>query len=204
MSRNRIEKMHERSLNPPDVSSIADLAISANEAAAVMGVHWTRPKKMASAGLLMFKTLQPAWSKNSTRAPAVYSLHDCESDYQTYLQLMREKDSSRRRPRAHLEDRDEILRRLAQATAILYDDACGAGEASEILRVTPCLILRYAEEGVLRSRKPVDSVRGHEAVEGRWWILSRESVMRRLRQVVAEEVAGKKRGRKKFIDPLDR
>ena len=203
MSQHRHKAMHRRTYTPPDASSLPDLALSANEAAAIMGVHWTRPRKMADQGLLMCKALRPAWSPNSERSTRIYSLHDCESDYRNYLALRQARDSSLRRPRTNLDDREEMLRRLATVEPILFKDACGTGEASEILRVTPCLILRYAEEGVLRGRKPMDNLRGTEDSTARWWLLSTSSVVARRDHVIAEEVADKKRGLRKFIDPLD-
>ena len=203
MSQHRHKEMHGRSLVTPDAGSLPDLALSANEAAAIMGVHWTRPKKMAREGLLMSKGLKPAWGKSGVREPRIYSLHDCESDYRNYLALRQHRDSSLRRPRAHLDQRDEMLRRLATVPPILFSDACGSGEAAEILRITPCLVLRYAEEGVLLGRKPVDKLRGAEDSAGRWWLLSEASVKARRNQVVVDEANDKKRGIRKFYDPLD-
>lgn len=203
MVQHRHKAMHGRTYTPPDAGSLPDLALSANEAAAVMGVHWTRPRKMADAGLLMCKALRPAFNPDSERSTRIYSLHDCESDYRNYLALRQNRDPSIRRPRAHLDNREEMLRRLAEVEPILFKDACGSGEAAEILRVTPCLVLRYAEDGVLRARKPIDDLRGHGDSTGRWWIFSASSVRARRDQVIAEEAADKKRGLRKFIDPLD-
>jgi hypothetical protein len=59
-------------------------------------------------GLLMGKPLRAIWSDEQTRTFLIYSLADCERNYQQYRKLRAAKDSSLRRPRAYINLRAPI------------------------------------------------------------------------------------------------
>jgi len=168
-----------------------DEAIGAWEAAAIMGVHWSRPKKMADAGTIPSRVMcgQPG------REFAVYSREDCERDYRDYIA----KRTVSRRPRTALADRPAALRMLAAKgrPKIAFGDAIGAYEAAKILGVFWTLVPRLAKEGKIVGRV-LQSGRGQTS---RLWIFSRQSCAAWEAEVSKLEQAGKMRGRpRSFVD----
>lgn len=183
----------------PRHKKLVDLALSTGEAAAVLGVHYTRVAKMAAKGQLRRKVLAGGWGGANKKSPAVYSLADCEDNYAEYLQLRSNDDPWLRRPRTRLDERPAMLEKLRHVPQIAFDDACGTGEAAELLRIEPPVVLVYCESGALIARKPVDEARGPADRQSRWWILSRQSVEDRRQSVMQRELDGSKPGRRKFF-----
>lgn len=176
--------------------NLPDLAIGSYEAACVMGVHWTRPHRMTAQGKLLAKALAASWTDEQERLTHVYSLHDCEDDYQHYLETLNLDGDAPHRPRGYLHLRDDMLRRLAAAKpAILFDDAIGTGDAAALLGVTATAIQKMVEQGKLHPRRPHNG-RNHASKSH---IFSRAECMADRRRVASLERAGKKPGRKRRV-----
>jgi len=156
------------------MTKLPDLALGSYEAAAVLGVHFTRPARMAAKGEIVCRMLhQP--TDQVERDFLLYSLEDVQANYDEYMRRMGADGSTRYRPRAYLHERDEALKRLATAEPkIIYDDAIGSGDACRILDIHPSLVHRMCREGKLVFRQPWNP----RSPSARFFILSRRSVER--------------------------
>lgn len=170
------------------MAKLPDLALGSCEAAALMGVHFTKPAKMQEAGQIEGRECQEIYSKGSSRRFVIYSAASCEENYREY---------GRRqggRPRTCLGDRPAALKRLAVAKpAVLYDDAIGVGEAAELMSVHPTLIYRMAREGAIVARRPWNPRKRAPRV----LIISKRSCEKNHRETLAREAAGTKPGIKR-------
>lgn len=175
------------------IRKLGDIAVGSFEAAAVMGVHWTQPAVMSRKGTLRSKTLKMGGDSDGSRVFQVYSLADCERDYEEYEEAVAQH--ARRRPRANLDARPEGLRKLnAVEQHIEFDDAIGIHEASQILGCHWTFPPR-----LVRSEKIVGRLlhngRADKGVADRLWIFSRRSCEQNARETRALAKAGKKPGR---------
>lgn len=151
---------------------IQDIAIGSFEAAAVMGVHFTRPARMAQSGHIVCRQLESYCSDDSLRQQLFYSFADCDADYHRYMEAFNAAGGkTERRPRSCLGDRREALRRLSKVTPILYDDAIGTADAVKVLEVHPSLIHRWCATGRIACRSPWNP----RSEQGRGLIISRRS-----------------------------
>lgn len=171
-------------------------AVGSAEAAAILGVHFTQPRKMVEKGQL--SAYQPPlslYSADPSRSYAIYDGGECEDNYQEYDAEYRARGGKTvRRPRAWLRTRPDALRHLkAVKTPIPFADAIGMAEAAQILQVHESLIPRLVASGKVVGRKPWNP-RGSG---GRIYILSRASCNANVREMKAREAAGKKPGRKR-------
>ena len=153
---------------------LPDLALGSYEAAAVLGVHFTRPARMAGKGEIVCRVLhQPA--DQIKRDYLIYSLDDCQENLAAYLRRMGADGSTTHRPRAYMHERKDALKWLAAAEPkIIYDDAIGSGDACRILDIHPSLVHRMCREGKLVFRQPWNP----RSPSQRFFILSRRSVER--------------------------
>lgn len=168
-----------------------DEAIGAWEASALMGVHWSRPAKMAAQGVISSRVV----GAKEGRAFAVYSRAECDQNYQDYL----DSQTGARRPRTALDNRPSTVRALAKKgrPQIAFGDAISVYEAAKILGVWWTLIARLVNDGKIVGRVL------HSEREGapRLWIISRESCEKHAADVARQEQAGTKRGRpRKSVD----
>ena len=165
-------------------------AVGAFEAAALMGVHWTRPKRLAEAGILSCRVIGGRGGKEI----AIYSMRECEENWRDYEGLVRSGDFEGR-PRSGESLRPAVLRAFGAKgrPQISYDDAAHIHEAAEILRVFRTRVPRLIAEGRLVARK-LWSTRAGSA---KAWIVSRKSAERLSKEIDAAEEAGKKRGRRR-------
>lgn len=170
-----------------------DQAIGPWEAACIMGLHWTRPKRMADAGLLTARTLLSPTRANAKRKFAVYSSAECDRDYEEYAeQLKQNRGKTTRRPRGHIDLRDPQLRLLKKVKhQIAFADAIGTGEAAKILGVHWTFPARMAAAGRIVGRV-LDNGRNRNA---RVWIFSRASCEKNAKDAKALAATGKKVGR---------
>lgn len=150
-------------------------AVGAAEAAAIMGVHFSTPARMVEKGMLSASICQQR-AGGGERMVAIFDGRECEENYLDYLFKVAERGGlNDRRPRAHLDSRDEVLEHLAAVEVpIAFSDACGAAEAAEILHVHASFLTRLARKGSLSGRSPW-SPRGRG--ETRNWIFSRRSCL---------------------------
>lgn len=160
-------------------------AIGTWEAACLMGVHWTRPKKMADAGIISIRTI----CGGEGREFAVYSARECDENFADY-ESGRDKQ---RRPRTAVDMRPDALKMLGgrDRPKIDFDDAIGVGEAAEVLGVYWTRVARLVDEGRIVGRV-LWSARGGGS---RLWIFSRKSCVSWAKEVRRLEASGEKKGR---------
>jgi hypothetical protein len=165
-----------------------DEAIGAYEAAGVLGVHFTRPKRLAAAGVLSCRNIGGA----DGREFSVYSLRDCDENFRDY-EKNRRNSGGAGRPRTGSTARSEALRRLAEKgrPKIAFGDAIGTDEAAKILGVYWTLIPRLVGDGKVVGR----ILWSERADRSRLWIFSRESCEAWASEVTRQEDAGTKKGR---------
>jgi hypothetical protein len=172
-------------------------AVGSAEAAAILGVHFTQPRKMVEKGQLTAHMLADSlYTDEPTRTFAIYDGGECEANFQEYDEAYRESGGkTKRRPRAWLHTRPDVLRHLrAVKTPIEFSDAIGMAEAAKILCVHQTLIPRLVTHGKIIGRRPWNP-RGGKGPK--IYIISRQSCQENIRQTRAKESAGTKPGRKR-------
>ena len=172
---------------------LGDLAIGSYEAACVLGVHFTQPKRMADKWLLTARALKSPTDRDTGRVFAVYSLAECQRDYEDYEERVKSGEHARR-PRTAVDERGQMLKKLAAETQkIEFGDAIGAAEAGKILGVHFSFPVRMAQAGEIKGRK-LHNARpdtGGSAL----WIFSRASCEANAAAAKRKQDAGKKPGR---------
>lgn len=163
-------------------------ALGAFEAAAVMGVHYATPAKMAAKGMIVCRAVPLTGGRKST---PIFDGRSCEQDYLDYEDKLAEGGTGKR-PRSYLHLRPEALKRLrAVESPIAFNDAITTAEASEILSVHNSFIARMIAAGDIVGRR-LWSPRG--AAE-RIYIVSRQSCVANAQQARKEQATGRKTGR---------
>lgn len=163
-------------------------AIGACEAAALMGVHRTRPAVMAERGELS------CWSLDATpgadkrqREYVVYDGAECEKNYQDYA------EGHVGRPRSQLHLRGKVLDHLATVKhPIAFEDAIGVVEAAQILKVHRSFVPRLVANGEIVGRV-LWSPEAHRCVH----IVSKASCEANVAKVRSLEKSGLKQGRRR-------
>lgn len=164
-------------------------ALGAFEAAAVMGVHFSTPLRMADKGLVACRCV-PMTGGGQKSAP-IFDGRSCEENYLDYEEKLAEGGSGKR-PRSHCDMRPEALKRLrAVETPIAFDDAITTAEAAEILSVHSSFMARMISNGEIVGRR-LWSPRG---AEERIYIISRSSCVANAQKARREQASGKKVGR---------
>lgn len=164
-------------------------ALGAFEAAAVMGVHYATPAKMAAKGLIACRTVPLS---GGIKSAPIFDGRSCEEDYLDYEDKLAEGGSGKR-PRGYLDLRPEALKRLrAVETPITFADAITTAEAAEILSVHNSFIARMIAAGDIVGRR-LWSPRG--GAGERIYIVSRASCVSNAQKVRREQAAGGKVGR---------
>lgn len=172
---------------------LPDLALGSYEAACVMGLHFTQPARMAAAGRLLSKPLAAAWTDSQERLTQVYSLHDCDDDFQAYAS---HGDDVPHRARGYVHLRVPMLKRLADAhPRILFDDAIGTGDVAALLCVHPTAVQKLVERGSLHPRRPANDRNPCARV----FIFSRAECLADRQKVAALERAGRKPGPRRRV-----
>lgn len=172
-----------------------DQAVGAYEAAAIMGVHFTTPRKMVLKGLLTAHQSGSVHSDDPSRVTAIYDGREAEWDYEEYEDKVAARGGkSDRRPRSWLHLRPAVERQLrAVKTPIAFDDAITLSDAAELMGVNWTLVARMLREGKLVGRVAWTG----RGVGNKLWIVSRKSVRNNIRAVKAAEAAGTKPGLKR-------
>lgn len=153
------------------MAKLEDLALGSYEAAALMGVHFTRPRRMFDDGILDGRRLDPVWVAASPRDTLIYSSVACEKNYEEYEegQVQRTRGC---RPRAWLSERPKAMKLLKSLVVrITYDDAIGTAEAAKILGVHHTLIRKLVADGKIVARQAWNP----RYSAGRFYIISRKS-----------------------------
>jgi hypothetical protein len=173
-----------------------DHAVGAYEAAALMGVHFTRPKRLAEKGAIMSRLVASPVDVPSGREFTLFSAEECERDWAAYAEKKEAAGGKTdRRPRSYEDLRPRVLRHLAGIKKpILFGDAIGAAEVAEIMGIHWSFPQRMARAGRIVGRL-LWSQRSEAAPAPRLWIFSRSSCLEELARVKKIEAAGKKVGR---------
>ena len=169
-------------------------AVGSAEAAAILGVHFTQPRRMVEKGQLTARMLSDSlYTDEPTRTFAIYDGGECEANYQGYDEAYRAGGGrTKRRPRAWLHTRPDVVRHLrAVKEPIEFSDAIGMAEAAKILCVHQTLIPRLVQQGKIVGRRPWNP-RGGQGPK--IYILSRRSCLDNIRQTRVRETAGTKPG----------
>lgn len=173
---------------------LPDIALGVYEAAAIMGVHWTRPKHMAASGKIICREIEKGLGEGN-RKVTFFSFSSCEENYKEYdEQLKSSGGRTARRPRSNLADRAPMLRRLEAVKQIVtYADAVSRIEAAEILGVHPNFVPRMVASGRLVGRASFSP--RTEKVAQRSWIISRRSCEENAASYRKEVAKGVRKGR---------
>ena len=147
-----------------------DTAIGSQEAAAILGVHWTTPAKMVAKGLIRGREISCGQGEAEERLTMVFSRLDAEDDWREYAEKMAAGGTGRR-PRGYVDDRDAVVAALSQAPQIGYEDAIGAAEAAKIMRVSVSWPPRLAASGEIVGR----ILWASRTKTAKVWIFSRRS-----------------------------
>jgi hypothetical protein len=177
----------------PKPVKLGDLAIGSYEAACVLGVHFTQPKRMADKGLLTARALKSPTDRDTGRVFAVYSLAECQRDYEDYEERLKSGEHTRR-ARTAVDERGAMIKKLAgEKQKIEFGDAIGAAEAGRILGVHFSFPVRMAQAGKIKGRCLHNSRpdTGGSAL----WIFSRASCEAEAAATKRIQEAGKKPGR---------
>jgi hypothetical protein len=163
-----------------------DAAIGSQEAAALMGVHWTTPAKMVHKGLVRGREISCGTGEAEERLTMVFSRLDVEDDWANYAAKIA-KGGTGRRPRGYVDNRDEALAALKAMPHIGYEDAIGASEAAEIMRVSPSWPPRLAASGEIVGRVLWAS----RTRTAKVWIFSKKSCVENAMAVERARLEGK-------------
>lgn len=168
-----------------------DQAIGSWEAACLLGVHWTTPKRMSDKGLLTVRTLQSPVVSDPERVFTVYSSKECEKDWEDYAEKLTQGGSGKR-PRAAVDLRPPMVKSLAALEhQIAFGDAVSSGEAAEIMGVHWTFPPRMAQQGKIVGRIVVNARNNRS----RCWIFSRASCEANVSLARRLQAAGTKKGR---------
>lgn len=172
-----------------------DQAVGSWEAACLLGVHWTTPARMASKGLLTTRTLASPVVSDPERVFTVYSLDECEKDWDDYAEMLKQGGSGKR-PRAAIDLRPPMVKALAALEhKIPFGDAISTGEAAEILGVHWTFPPRLAQRGKIIGRVLING----RNKRSRCWIFSRASCEANVSTARRLQAAGKKKGRNRNL-----
>jgi len=169
--------------------------VSAGEAAAIMGLHFVMPKRMAEKGVLSAHVAtESANVDEPERFYAIYDSAECDKNFREYEEKVAARGGKNdRRPRGQLHTRPDVVAHLKTVkTPIDFEDAVTLGEAAAILGVHHTLVPRMLRSGKIVGRVAWSPRGGGGA---RIWIVSRRSCLANVKEIKAAEAAGKKRGR---------
>lgn len=160
-----------------------DEAISAQEAAAIMGVHFTRPARMAAAGLIETVDILVI-TTSGDRFAKLYSRIQSEDDYREYISSKRRV---RRRPRQYLDERSAVIAYLATAgrPKIPLYDAIGSSEAGKILGVSTSWVPSLA-----LAKDIVGRIMWSGRATNRTWVLSKKSCIENRLSIERKKLSG--------------
>jgi hypothetical protein len=168
-----------------------DMAIGSWEAACLLGVHWTTPARMVAKGLLTARTLSSPVISDPERVFTVYSLAECEKDWEDYSEKMKHGGTGKR-ARMAVDLRPPMLKLLAAVKhKIAFGDAIGTGTAAEVMGVHFSFPTRMANNGKLVARILANDRNNRS----RCWIFSRAACEANASTARRLQSTGKKKGR---------
>jgi hypothetical protein len=146
---------------------------------------------MVGKGLLTSRTLASPVVSDPERVFTVYSLAECEADWEEYAEQLKHGGSGKR-PRANVDLRPAMVKALAAIEhQIAFGDAVSTGEAAEILRCHWTWPTRLAAEGKIVGR----ILQNGRNARSRCWIFSRAACEANVSLARRLQNAGTKKGR---------
>lgn len=174
-------------------AKLVDLALGSWEAACLLGVHFTQPKRMSEKGMLTTRTLKSPIITDPERVFSIYSMAECEENFAEYEEAMKSGGTGKR-ARGAVDERPAMLKKLAAVkNQIAFGDAVSTGEAGEILGVHYTFPPRLALAGKIVGRILVNG----RNKQSRCWVFSRASCEANVSQARRMEANGTKKGRKR-------
>ncbi len=175
-----------------------DEAIGAAEAAALMGVHFTRPGRLARTNKIVSKLV--ASSGDAKREFRFYSRNSCESNWQDYESMLKEnRGRTKKRPRAGVGNRIAVLKFLDDPTRVrvAFHDAIGVLEAAKAMgEVHWTYPPRLVRQGRLTGRRLwCNRSSRSKTSEDRLYVISKESCVDNYVAALETKLPGQKRGR---------
>jgi len=150
---------------------------------------------MAAKGLLTVRTLQSPVVDDPERLFFVYSLAECEKEWEDYAEKMRQGGTGKRM-RKYGDLRPPMVKDLAAVEhQIVFGDAVSTGEAAEIMRVHWTFPPRMAQQGKIAARILVNARNNRS----RCWIFSRAACEANGLKARRLQAAGKKQGRSRRL-----
>jgi hypothetical protein len=175
-----------------------DEAIGANEAAALMGVHFTQPGRRARANKVISKLV--ASTGSAKREFRLYSRNSCERNWREYeAMLEKNRGRTRRRPRGGVANRIAVLKFLDDPSRVrvAFHDAISVLEACEVLggvvvSYPPRLVLRAEIKG---RKLWCNRATRSRSSEDRLYVISKESCLKNYVAKLEAKSPGQPRGR---------
>jgi hypothetical protein len=176
-------------------NALPDMALTADEAAAILGVNSTYPKKYGSQGDLLCRVISNPFSG---RDFFVFSLSDCLNNRFRYVNT-----PTTRRPRAekHKHKGRELIKQITKSgdPQILFGDAISVWEAANILGVTRSFVPRMCESGLIAGRRAFGRDLRQSARRSLWIISRMSCVINRQdylrKRQCGQAIVGRKRKR---------
>ena len=167
-------------------------AVGGFEAAAIMGLHFTVPYRLAKTGKL---TAHAHDAGQTGKRVTFFDGGECEQNWCEYAEKMAVEGGTGKRPRTNDKYRKAALKHLAGVEhKIQLSDAISIAEAAEIMGTHNTWTVRLAREGKLIARR----LWSPRAVKAAQWMVSRKSALANLADAKATFATGKMQGRVRY------
>lgn len=167
-------------------------AVGGFEAAAILGLHFTVPYRLAKEGKL---TSHSHEVNDSGRQITFFDGEECDENWCDYAVKMAMEGGTGRRPRTNSQHRKAVLKYLAGVEhKIQLSDAIPSAEAAKIMGTHISWVTRLCSEGKLAGRR-LWSPRSTKQPQ---WMISRKSALANLAGAKATFSTGKMQGRVRY------
>jgi hypothetical protein len=167
-------------------------AVGGFEAAAILGLHFTVPYRLAKTGKLTAHTHDVG---DKGRQITFFDGAECEENWCGYSEKMALEGGTGKRPRTNDKHRKAVLKHLAAVEhKIQLSDAISVAEAAEIMGTHVTWANRLVKEGKLIGRR-LWSPRSSKQPQ---WIVSKKSALANLADAKAAFSTGKMQGRVRY------
>ncbi len=167
-------------------------AVGGFEAAAIMGLHFTVPYRLAKTGKL---TAHAHDAGETGKRVTFFDGAECEENWCEYSEKMAAEGGTGKRPRTNDQHRKAVLKHLAAVEhKIQLSDAISISEAAEIMGTHHTWTVRLAKEGKLIARR----LWSPRAIKSTQWMVSRRSALANLAEAKATFATGKMQGRVRY------
>lgn len=183
---------------------VEDLALSNDEAADVMGVQRSVPRKMLRKGEIVGRDMLS--DAPDIRRTPLFSFASCNANYEQYLEDVA-LGLHLRRPRTRLDARQPALAHLAICSPrIMFTDAVNVGEAARLIGTdqepySPTGVRKLVSRGKLQARFSYSL--NTKTGLSKTMILSKTECLRYARKIKTDQLLGRKPGRAIAISDAD-